>query len=309
MNLSFTQPLQRSWSRMVRMLFRPFVFGKWLTLGFAAFLSEGLGRSWKSGYSWRDHHRGVSPATSEGLHRVAEFLSHPVWGMLVILALSAAFVIILTLLWVNSRGRFIFLDDVVHERSAIVEPWRRFRRHGNSLFVFTIISFLVCAGVLLAVTLPILPGLFEAASRHEWKTMAMLAVGGWLVMLIPLGIVMGYFALFLHQFVVPLMFRHDIGVLAAWSRFFELFGRHPFHFLGFGVVYFLLFLFCLGAGAAVGFATCCIGFALMVTPYVGAVVLLPLEVFFRGFGPDFLAQFGSEYSVFEAPVAPQKPSA
>jgi hypothetical protein len=46
---------------------------------------------------------------------------------------------------------------------------------------------------------------------------------------------------------------------------------------------------------AVGFATCCIGFLLMVTPYVGQVVLLPLHVAYRALGPEFLAQFGPEF--------------
>ena len=42
MNVSYTMPLQQSWARMVRMLFRPFRLESWLTVGFAAFLSEYL---------------------------------------------------------------------------------------------------------------------------------------------------------------------------------------------------------------------------------------------------------------------------
>jgi hypothetical protein len=35
-------------------------------------------------------------------------------------------------MWVASRGRFIFTDCLVKQRGAIVEPWREFRREGNS---------------------------------------------------------------------------------------------------------------------------------------------------------------------------------
>jgi len=49
-------------------------------------------------------------------------------GVVVLLAL------VTLLLWVSSRGKFIFLDNLVHNRAAIVEPWRRFASLGNSLF-------------------------------------------------------------------------------------------------------------------------------------------------------------------------------
>jgi hypothetical protein len=41
--------------------------------------------------------------------------------------------------------------------------------------------------------------------------------------------------------------------------------------------------------------TCCIAGCLMAIPYVGAVVVLPVTVFFRAYSLEYLAQFGPEY--------------
>ena len=46
------------------------------------------------------------------------------------------FVVGVVCLWLSSRGRFMFLDGLVRNRGAVVEPWREFRREGNSLFWF-----------------------------------------------------------------------------------------------------------------------------------------------------------------------------
>ena len=90
MNVSFTLPLERSWTRMVRMLFKPFVLPHWMVLGFAAFLPGGLPHSAGGKYSSHgdhDHGRVVAP---EGIHRIAEFLRHPIWGVRVIGVLPRA---------------------------------------------------------------------------------------------------------------------------------------------------------------------------------------------------------------------------
>jgi hypothetical protein len=301
LNVSYVVSLRTAWQRMVRVLFRPFSLSKWFVLGFAAFLSEGLRHGGGGRTSFRRHAGGM-PDVTHVLERFAEFLRHPVWGAMVLAVLTLACIVFLVLVWVNSRARFIFLDDVVHERAAIVEPWHRFARRGNELFIFMAVSLLLWVTVLMATILPVLPGLLAAVATERWRDLLFLAVGGWLVFFAPLALAMATFYLFLSSFVVPLMYRHDIGPLAAWRRFGELFARHPVHFLGFALLYLVLSVAVFAAALTVGLGTCCIGFFLMATPYVGSVVMLPVEVFLRGLGPDFLAQFGPEYSVFTAPT-------
>jgi hypothetical protein len=75
--------------------------------------------------------------------------------------------------------------------------------------------------------------------------------------------------------------------------------RHPFRFLGYAIWRLIL---AIGIGIALlifGLGTCCIGLVLMAIPYIGAVLLLPVTVFVRSLGPEYLAQFGEEYNLFD----------
>ena len=308
MNVSFGLPLQRSWDRMVRMLFRPFAIGKWFVLGFAAFLSEYLSHAAGGRYSY---HTKTDEPTRHAVHAIVEFLRHPVWGPVILVIVICSALLSIVFLWVTSRGRFIFLDDVVRERAAIVEPWRRFQRHGNSLFVFSFVAYLVLCGALILIAIPLLPAILAIAEGGDWRVLGFATLGATLAIVAPLGLVVSYVFLLLYQFVVPIMYRDDLGVLAAWSRFLGLFRKHPAPFLGYGLVYLVMSVGVFAVVVVAGLATCCIGFALLATPYVGSVILLPIEVLFRGYGPEFLAQFGAEYSVFgpAAPAAPAPPAA
>src|SRR5207244_11794313 len=68
------------------------------------------------------------------------------------------FVLIIVLMWLKARGNFIFTDCIVRNRAAIVEPWREYRKEGNSYFLFflaLILAVLVLAAILIAIFLAI----------------------------------------------------------------------------------------------------------------------------------------------------------
>ena len=72
----------------------------------------------------------------------------------------------------------------------------------------------------------------------------------------------------------------------------------------------LYVLFQIVLGMAIGslvlvaiIVTCCIAGCLMLLPYVGTVLLLPVLVFKRSYSTYYLAQFGPAYDVFP-PAAP-----
>ena len=44
--------------------------------------------------------------------------------------------------------------------------------------------------------------------------------------------------------------------------------------------------------------TCCIAGCLMMIPYIGTVLLLPILVFSRAYSLHFLAQFGPRFDAF-----------
>ena len=295
MNLSFSIPLKQAWERMTRMLFRPFRLETWLVLGFAAFLSEFLsGRSGSAG-SWRSHHNPALHGVARG---VEAFLLHPVWTGIVLVLLSFAVVAVIVVHWLSCRGRFVFLHNVVEEKAGIVEPWKRFARLGDSLFVWTLVFMLVCITLAIAIVLPFLAAILALWSNGQFRWEGLGAILGFVAMIVPFALLFAITVLFLNHFVVPIMYRQGVSASRAWSVFLALFRAQPGGFVLYAL--FMLVMGCIVAAGVltVGISTCCVGFLLIGTPYVGQVILLPVHVFFRGFGPHFLAQLGPEYDVF-----------
>lgn len=309
MNIAFIAPLQRAWGRMERMLFRPFRIETWLVMGFAAFLSElfhgGAGGTYGRHYHG---HGGPGEIPHAIFRRVWEFLQDPAMLVLAIVGGIVVLTIVIVLQWVSCRGRFIFLDNVVYERAAIVEPWSRFARLGNSLFVWTLLFGLACLVAILVVALPFLASLRSLWSDGEFHWLGLVSLAGFMFMAIPVALAMAYTVLFLNHFVVPIMYRHGLSATQAWGRFLTLLRAHPVSFIAYGLLMIVLWSAILLAKVVLGFSTCCIGFLLLATPYLGQVVLLPVLATLRAFGPEFLAQFGPEYDLFAAaPASPAPP--
>jgi hypothetical protein len=123
------------------------------------------------------------------------------------------------LLWLSSRGSFMFLDNVVHNRAEVKEPWRRFKALGDSLFlwrfVFSLICFLVFGGLAALAVLVCLP-MIGSGSAAAVSIPALIVLGCTILML---GVLTAFVDFFLMHCVVPVMYKHDIKVTKAWRRF------------------------------------------------------------------------------------------
>jgi hypothetical protein len=299
-NISYIDPLRRAWARMVRMLFRPARARMWFVLGFAAFLAElgegggtiGFGRHWSRGNvpDWR----GAWPAALFG------FLGHPLWLALAGVGLILALILVIVVQWVSARGKLVFLDGVVHERAAIVEPWRRYAHIGNGLFVWWSVFGLVAGLLGLLATFPLWPWVTHMVVEQSLYPPPLGAALAVAALATPLVLAFLFVLVLLRDFVVPLMVRDGIGVTAAWARFRPLFDRHPGHFVAYAIFLIGVGIACVAAIFTIGFASCCVGWMVFAVPYFGTVALLPIHLTLRALGPEFLAQFGPEYSVFEA---------
>jgi hypothetical protein len=290
-------------------LFRPFDLGKWLVVGFAAWLawlgqgggSPGSGGNWKRGENL-DQFRGEA---RHGLDRLMEFLSQPLWLGLIVFALFLVVVIVLVVLWVSSRGKFVFLHNVVHDGREIVEPWKRTATLGNSLFLWRLGFSLI----VLAVAIPFLVGLWAtlASPFLAGATLRILPAAGLILGWVCLGIVFAFVSHYLENFVVPIMYRDGLRAVPAWARFAAIFGRDPVSFLLFAFFTLAVWIV-IGIGIVLlGCLTCCIGWLILALPYLGTVVLLPVYYTYRAWGPEFLAQFGPEWSIWPEPAAPAPP--
>ncbi|UCC41275.1 MAG: hypothetical protein JSV96_07585 [Candidatus Aminicenantes bacterium] len=298
MNISYFEPLSLAWNRMKIALFKPFDLHKWFVVGFNAFLA-GI-TEWPRG-------RGSQRVGDDGSFReFIEFprtawdwlISHPFWFMTIMFGVALLIVIVIVLTWLSSRGSFMFLDNVVHNRAEVANPWRNYKKEGNSLFLWRLVFGLICFGLFVIFFV-----IFFTAGGHLYRDsyydkVPVLFVIQMALLFFLIAIVTGYISLFLSNFVVPIMYKNNIPATKAWGRFLSLFGKHPFHFLLFGILMFIMTVLVIILTVIAGLMTCCIGLILLIIPYVGTVVTLPIWYTFRAFSLEYLAQFGPEYDVF-----------
>ena len=332
--VAYIEPLERGFRHMVELLFRPFDLGKWFVIGFSAWLSQFLGCSGGgSGVNFGWPPSGSSGGTRDreavalrdlwegqaavGLDpqrffsRVRDLLEEPASfallgcgiGLAVTLFL-ALIAVILALLWVGSRGKFIFLDNVVHGRAEIREPWTRSRAEGNSLFAWYLGFFFVSAILILLANIPIFVGIFGII-EHNVAGWPLIVLGGVLLILVACGLSLVH--LFLDSFIVPLMHHFGETATSAWRRFRPLLWERPGPFILYALLVLGLYIL-LGISILVlGIVTCCIGWILLAIPYIGTVILLPVWTTLRAFSVEFLSQLIPEVGLVELPVAESMP--
>ena len=294
-------PFKAAFEWMKAMLFRPFDVAKWLTIAFAAFISgnagsgggnfRGLSRLGDGDWKYRVTRQGDFGAD----WNLAPWFIAGIVGLVLV-----ATVLAVVWMWVSSRGKFIFTDCIVKNRGAIGEPWREYRREGNSYFLFSLAvaaAIIVLALLLLGVIL--VP--FGVFSNHDGPTGG--AKAALVVILILFGLlwiaVFIAFALISH-FMVPVMYRRRCSAREAFVDVAKLIAANPGPFL-----LFVLFMIALALGVVivagvVACATCCIG----ALPYISTVLLLPAIVSLAAYRLMFIRQFGDQYDVWAAAAPP-----
>jgi hypothetical protein len=300
-NVSYTAPLRDAWQRMRRLLFSPFQLEAWLVVGFSSFLAGLSGSPLAGGTGWTGGGRTPDAASAnEALGRLSDVLANPLWLGLIALALSAFAILYGVLLWVCARAHFVFLENAVTGRAEFRAPWRRHAKLGQSLFLFwAALSFawLVPIAFALVAIVPVVREWYLSNTLVPPPPATLWVCGA--------GLLASSFAILvaatlMHDFVVPLMWRNGEGAVAAWARFGPLLASRAGDFLAYLMFSALVTVVAVVAIVLAGIMTLCIGLLLLAIPYVGTVLLLPLLVTARGFGPAFLAQFGPEWNVFPA---------
>jgi hypothetical protein len=298
--VSYIEPAERAWARTRRLLFQPVDVERWLVIGFAAFLA-GLAGQW-AGVSFIPRWRlGFPPdwgdLVAPPFANLRDAFHDSTWFLFGVPFVMAALAIGVALLWLSSRGKFIFLDNMVRGRAAFIDPWKKYGRLGQSLFLWRLGFWLAVALVAGAILWPSFWVGRSLGGTGVGRPFGVLVSFGAAVGSLILGVVVAYIALFLESFVVPLMYRLEITAVEAWRLFLPLLRARLPEFLAYGLVVLLggvaVFL-CLIAAAI---ATCCILPFLLWVPYVRSVLLLPLSGFYRLYSVEFLQQFGPEFSL------------
>lgn len=299
MRIAYFEPLNRAWERMKHILWQPFDLPKWLVLGFSAWLAglaDGAGGGgWK--YVADDNGSGSRVRASSAGDLIDGAGEALIWLPLVFLIVLAVAAILVVILWLSSRAKFIYLDNVILNRAEIVEPWHRFRSLGNSLFLWRLVFIVACGLVVLLLMLLFLAPAATLSVSDALAGLSFAAIGLGIVILIVFGIAAAYIALFLEAFVIPIMYKYELTAMEAWRAFIPWLRARPWQFVLYGLFVFVLLLcFAVIFGLFCVF-TCCI----VLIPYVGTVILLPFYVLYRLLSVEFLAQFDPGLDLF-APV-------
>jgi hypothetical protein len=284
---------------------------KWFTIGFCAWLA-GLGESGgQFNFNFRSGHRhssGHGPSFRDMMDQAGEWIAQnlywiiPVTVALVIFGLAVG----LVLTWFNSRGKFMFLHCVALDVAEVKRPWHELGSEANSLFWFRLVLGLIG----LASSLPVFGGLVFVIGRmlyyEQAETGAIATAVALALVLLALGICFVLIQKFTIDFVVPIMFLRRVGCIVAWREFLALLQDNVGRFT-------LYVLFQILLTIAIGFivlgvvlVTCCTAGCLLIVPYIGTVVLLPVLVFKRSYSIYYLAQFGPSYDVFPPVTGPEE---
>jgi hypothetical protein len=208
------------------------------------------------------------------------------------------FAVFIVLTWLSSRGKFMFLDNVIHDKALVVKPWQDYKELGNSLFLWRVTFGFIVLVIFLALFGYSFSAVYEMYMYDEIAENIMTLIGlGFLIL--ALIITTAYISLFLSDFVVPIMYKRSIKSMPAWGVFMSLFSKHTIYFILYGILIFVLSIMIFFAVIMLGIFTCCIGFIFLVIPYISSVVLLPISYTYRAFSVRFLEQFGAEYSLFQ----------
>jgi len=305
--VSVTQPVGQAIEHVKRMLFRPFDFSKWMTIGVCAWLA-GLGeRGFSSSANYNNgQHKGTMSA-HQALEQAKAWLAQNFYwlGPLVVTVVVLGLALWLVMLWLNSRGKFMFLHCVALDRAEVSEPWRKYAGEAWSLFWFRVVLWLCQMACLVPVL--VWAGLvgFRMVERETVSggDIAALVIAGLGIVL--LGCIFAIVGKFTRDFVVPIQYLRGGGTVAAWRELLRLIGGYTGEFILY-VLFSILLAICIAVlTMAVVLATCCIACCLLAIPFLGTVLLLPVLIFQRAYSAYYLAQFGTDYDVFAAGVRPK----
>ncbi len=301
--IEYWNPVGWAWKRMVDILFRPFNIEKWFVMGFAAFIAgsnlgggggNGGGNSFSS-----DDFTSSAESSSSGDWSFPDFWAEyaPVVIPAVVIIILILFALFLLFAWLKARGTFIFLDNVVQNQAAIVEPWKKYRKQGNSLFWWNLAVGFIAVAILLMLAVACALMVWPMFTNQTNIPMGIIGIVFGITALLMYGLFFGYLGMFVHDFVAPVMMKHDLRIREAWGMFGPLLKENWGKFLLYGLVRYLVLIGVNMAYFAICLLTCCCFLLLTVIPYLGTVLLLPAHVFIRLLGPEFLQQFGDDFTL------------
>lgn len=311
--VSVVAPIQPAIEHAKRLLFQPFALATWFTIGFCAWLA-GLGQAQ---LTWINPQLPLSRGSqgprlpswqgaSDSWERVRdEVLSNLHWVLPLAIALACLIAVVcLLVVWLSSRGEFMFLHCVALGRAEVAVPWRQHAHKARSLFLFRLALGLIGGVLMLSLLATIVVVVVQTIRQGATALASLLPLLAAGLALVVIGIGFGLVAKLTRDFVVPIMFLRDGTCREAWSELLGLFAG-SFHLLIIYLLFQIVLVLATGIIVLIAVvASCCIAGCLLVLPYVGTVLLLPVLVFHRAYSLYYLAQLGPQVDLFRTAAPP-----
>lgn len=295
MNIKYFEPLKISFGRMKQELFKPFIAKKWFIIGFSAWLANLLNNF--IGFRIRVRHPiDIENFNIDTLKNMINsmkdfFLGNIYIAYLIIFGFIFSIALIIIMTWLSSRGKFIFLHNIIERQAEIKTPWERFRQLGNSLFLWRIVFGLIASVSIIILLFPLILFSFKLTKKLTFPYLYFPLIFIY-TMLFALFVIVSYLIiLYLNDFIVPIMYIYNCGTNKAWKKFLAIFEKEIGCFLLYALYVFLLGICFAVAILAFSICTCCIGLLLLLIPYIGSVILLPVTYTYRCLSIEFLSQF------------------
>ena len=300
MTINYFEPISRGWNRMVKALFKPFDISKRFVVGFTAFLANLLDSDGGSGYSRLKDDNNIDFNELFEFPLIARdwLLENISWAILILFGIMLIFALIILLTWLSSRGKFMFLDNVIHNRALIAKPWYEFKKEGNSLFLWRVAFGFICFFIFIMLAVVFFVTAYDFYDGELVGQSPVLYIIGFVLLVLMVIIVIAYISRFLEDFVIPIMYKYNITATEAWKSFLPLFSKYWLYFILYGLLIFFMAILVFIAIVFLGLFTCCIGFIFLIIPYISSVITLPISYFFRSFSVEFLEQFGPDFKIF-----------
>ncbi|MGA1978967.1 MAG: hypothetical protein ABSG99_00155 [Sedimentisphaerales bacterium] len=298
--ISVIDPISPAIERVKTLLFKPFDLGKWFTVGFCAWLAYLGSGGGGGGGNWNAPHG--SHEQQEGINAAKEYILNNLCWIIPLAAIVVVVIIGIGLLiaWLNSRGNFMFLHCVAGNKSEVKVPWHKFRRHGNSLFLFRVVLGIIGLAIVAVPVLGVVLLIITMVTKIVPYAVSIPAIILCGLIIFVLSIALFLVKKFTLDFVAPIMFLRTASCIAGWQEFLTILSVNKARFALY-ILFQIVISIAIGTiiflGFCIGCCFCCVSLLLFI-PYISTVILLPLFVFKRAYSLYYLRQFGPSFDVF-----------
>jgi hypothetical protein len=216
MPASAVDVIRPAFDHTVRQLFKPFGLGQWVRLAVTGLLAGELGTP--GGCSAQIPFR--PPNRSDQL--LAQALPRTgLWFAAIVLLVLLALVLVIALIYISSRMRFVLFDSVVAKECHIRRYWAQ--RSGPALRYFAFQLLLITAvtgGVAFSASIAAIIGFLTGWLRNPRQYMVpLILVGVVFFLFIAAFLIIAFLVTVLTKdFVVPQMALEDLTVAEGWRR-------------------------------------------------------------------------------------------